>query len=506
MSEFAQLVNLASERLGARAIQVNDEFFGAKENLLKDARPVFIEGKVTPRGIWVDGWETRRRRNPGNDWCIVRLGLRGKLRGVVVDTSYFKGNFPERCSIEACDLGEGPPYPGEKKKLKAARTRWIELLPESQLDGDKPNFFSISHEGCFTHVRLRIYPDGGVARLRVYGEVVPARNLASRAEFDLAAIENGGDVIAASDDFFGGARNLLMPGPALNAMDGWQTRRRRGPGHDWAIVKLGLPGVIRRIEVDTSYFPGNSPEGCSLDVCYNQGPSDAAISPNAWKQLLPAAKLKLGNLHVFRAQLRSAGPATHVRFNIYPDGGVARLRILGRAERPADRLRGVELFNHLTPAQARTALLDCCGSKKWAERMLELRPFASADQAFEAAERVWTELDRKDRQEAFRQYPAFGATAKKSKFTPRARRWFADEQSAFRKASADTLAILAAANRAYEASFGRQFVISLAGRTAEEILARLQERLSNDAEAELLVSAEEQCKITRLRLERLLIG
>jgi len=248
MNEFMQFVDLASERLGGRVVVANDDFFAPKENLLKHSKPIFIEGKYTDRGKWMDGWETRRRRTPGCDWCIVRLGLPGILRGVVVDTSFFTGNYPARFSLEGCDLGGSAPYQDEKKKLEAAATHWEEILPETTLKGDSQNSAALEHAGRFTHVRFKIYPDGGVARLRLYGEVVPgARGLAKR-ELDLAAVENGGQVISTSDQFYSEPLNMLMPGRSKIMSDGWETRRRRGPGHDWAIVKLGMAGTIHRVK------------------------------------------------------------------------------------------------------------------------------------------------------------------------------------------------------------------------------------------------------------------
>ena len=232
MIDFTQLVDLASERLGGRVLEANDDFFASRHNLLITSSPVFIEGKYTARGKWMDGWETRRRRTPGYDWCIIRLGLRGILRGVVVDTSFFTGNFPEYASLEACDLGGTLPRNLEQARLKASSTRWFELLPQTALQGDAQNRLAIEHPGTFTHLRLKIYPDGGVARLRVHGEVVPSGNRASRKKIDLAAIENGGSIVASSDQFYGVPWNLLMPGRGKNMGDGWETRRRRDPGQD----------------------------------------------------------------------------------------------------------------------------------------------------------------------------------------------------------------------------------------------------------------------------------
>jgi allantoicase len=506
MKDFMQLADLASERLGGQAVEANDEFFGPKRNLLKEAKPIFIDGKYTARGKWMDGWETRRRRTPGHDWCIVRLGLPGIIRGVTVDTSFFKGNYPERFSLEGCDLGGRTPHKIEKKRLKAAETRWVELIPETMLQGDAQNSVPVNAEGPFTHLRLNIFPDGGVARLRVHGEVVPDEKQVSGREIDLVAVENGGSVAASSDQFFGAPRNLLMPGRAKNMGDGWETKRRRGPGHDWVALKLGVPGIIRRIEVDTMHFKGNFPESCSMEACYAPGAASEAFlaAPHAWKELLPKTKLKANHRHVLK-NLRDIGVASHVRFHIYPDGGVSRLRIFGRAESAKNRVEGIERFNRLSQEQARRALLDCCGARGWARQMLAMRPFPGLENVLDTADKVWTGLQREDWLEAFRHHPAIGEKQAKTKQSAAARRWSAGEQSAAaQKAPPEELEALAEANREYQAKFGHVFLICATGKSSGEILKNLHERMSNDAEAELRIAAEEQRKITRLRLEKLL--
>lgn len=506
MKDFTNLVDLASERLGGAVLEANDEFFASKENLLKLSKPIFIEGKYTPRGKWMDGWETRRRRTPGYDWCVIRLGLAGIVRGVLVDTSHFKGNFPSHFSLEGCDLGPSETFKNEKKRLNSAATQWVELAPQTALQGDTQNQFAVEHTGRFTHLRLKIYPDGGVARLRVHGEVVPERSRVSREEVDLVAIENGGRVVASSDEFFSAPLNLLMPGRGKDMSDGWETRRRRGPGHDWVILKLGIPGVIKRIEVDTAYFKGNYPDRCALGACYVEGAAagDAALGSAAWRIVLPETKLKPNHRHIFRPQADDKAASTHVRFKIYPDGGVSRLRLFGRAERPHDHRAGIERFNQLPVAQARKSLFDCCGSKKWVDQVIAHRPFPSPAQLNVVTEKAWTGLEDKDWLEAFGHHPAIGAKRAKAKPSEIAQRWSAGEQAAAQMSSADSLAALAAANQAYHTKFGHVFLICAAGKTSGEILASLQARLTNDPETELRTAAEEQRKITRLRLEKLL--
>ena len=323
MSDFTELVDLAAARLGGSVILANDEFFAPKENLLLEAAPVFIEGKYTERGKWMDGWETRRRRDPGYDWCIIRLGVPGKIRGFVVDTAFFRGNYPDACSIE------GIAAPGVPSPLELEAAHWRELLPKSQLQGDTRNMFAIASEERITHLRLNIFPDGGVARLRVHGEAAPDwGRLKKRGQIDLAAVEHGGRVIAASDMFFGHRHNVIMPGRGVHMGDGWETKRRRGRGHDWVVVQLGHEGTIERLEIDTIHFKGNAPGSCRLEAV-RADQSDVAPE-TGWQELLPMRALQPDSLHNFEDELRNLGAVTHVRMNIFPDGGVSRLRVFGR--------------------------------------------------------------------------------------------------------------------------------------------------------------------------------
>jgi allantoicase len=277
----------------------------------------------------MDGWETRRRRTPGHDWCIVRLGIAGVVRGIVVDTSFFRGNFPESCSVEAC-AHDGTP---EASVLADdARTAWTEIVARTPLAGDTRNLFPVRHEGRVTHLRLNIFPDGGVARLRAYGEgCLDRRALDPRSEVDLAAAEHGGLVLACSDMFFGHRHNLIMPGRSTHMGDGWETKRRRGPGHDWTIIRLAAHGAIHRVEVDTDHFKGNAPASCMLETCDAPGAAADALADPAreWRVLLPQTPLQPHARHRF-TELAHGEPATHARLNIYPDGGIARLRLFGR--------------------------------------------------------------------------------------------------------------------------------------------------------------------------------
>ena len=325
-SMFTDLPDLAAERLGGAVLAANDEFFAPKENLLKAVKPEWREGVYTDRGKWMDGWETRRRRTPGHDWAIIRLGLPGIVRGIVVDTSFFTGNYPEQASLEGCAVESGFPPDTLPPDRPSA---WWTLLPPAALEGNRANPIAVDGpDRRVTHLRLNIFPDGGVARLRVHGEVVPDEGVfRSPGEVDLAALANGGVVVECSDRHYGNPQNMLQPGRSTHMGDGWETRRRRGPGNDWAIVRLARRGVIGRVELDTDHFKGNAPGSCMLECC----DAPAALDPDSarWEVLVAESPLEPDARKSW--QNLPTRPATHVRLNIYPDGGVARLRLLGRA-------------------------------------------------------------------------------------------------------------------------------------------------------------------------------
>ncbi|WIG92665.1 allantoicase [Myxococcus sp. SDU36] len=326
---FTEFIDLAAENVGGQALLASDEFFAGKENLLKPGRGIFIPGKFTENGKWMDGWESRRKRVPGHDWCILKLGLPGVVRGVDIDTNHFLGNFPEYASVDALEV-EGSPTPEA-----LAEATWTPILPQLKLQGGTRNLFPIASDKRWTHLRLNIFPDGGVARFRVHGEVRPdfARLSHAGGTVDLAAAEHGGTVVACNDSFFGPKDNLILPGRAANMGEGWETRRKRVlPGFDWIVVKLAVPGTVERVEVDTAFFKGNYPDSCSIEGCYLREPvvDFANAHDLAWTELLPRTKLQAHHRHFYEAELAAKGPFTHVRLKIHPDGGVSRLRVHGR--------------------------------------------------------------------------------------------------------------------------------------------------------------------------------
>jgi allantoicase len=330
LTDFTRLVDLAAERLGGAVLLANDEFFAPKEALLRASPPEWREGEYTDRGKWMDGWETRRRRTPGHDWCIVRLGLPGAVHGLGVDTSFFTGNYPESFSLQGAAL-PGLPDP---ERIAAESEGWAEIVPRTALEGNAKNLFDVRHADRITHLRFSIFPDGGVARLRVYGEVVPdwARLVRRGGAVDLASVENGGLVLASSNAHYGNPQNMLQPGRSTHMGDGWETRRRRGPGHDWCIVRLGRPGRLDRVELDTDHFKGNAPASCTLEGVDARGATAEELVDPAlrWTELLPLTALQPHARHTWEDEVRPHPSISHVRINIHPDGGVARLRLFGR--------------------------------------------------------------------------------------------------------------------------------------------------------------------------------
>ncbi|MBS2964991.1 allantoicase [Actinocrinis puniceicyclus] len=331
--EFTGLPDLASRALGGAVVWANDEFFADKENLVNPEPPVFHPATFTPKGQLYDGWETRRRRPgaPGvagteHDSAIIRLAAPGLIRGVVVDTTHFLGNHPPRCSIDATWCA-GHPSP---KRL--GKARWTELAPATALRGGRPHHIPVPGiERRFSHVRLNLLPDGGVARLRVHAQPLPDPAFLAGLTVNLAALIDGARVTACSDMYFGRAENMLMPGLARTMGDGWENARRRDGGNDRAEVRLIGEGVVQVLEIDTTHFKGNAPDRVRVSATRADG--DQLPDEHDWTVLLPKTRLQPDAAHRFL--IRDADPATHLRLDVYPDGGIARLRALGTLTREA---------------------------------------------------------------------------------------------------------------------------------------------------------------------------
>ena len=319
----ATCIDLAQPALGSEVIFATDDFFADKSRLINPAEPVFITDKYDDNGKWMDGWESRRKRGEGYDHCIIRLGLPGRIEGFNIDTSHFTGNFPPAASIDACNISGDPD----------ANTRWAEIVPSVTLGADSHHLVRSMNSETWTHLRLNIFPDGGVARLRVYGRVnCNWENHDPNEVVDLVSLLNGGRGVCANNSHYGNPSKLLVPGRGVDMGDGWETRRRREPGNDWAIFELGHAGILSSIEVDTAHFKGNYPDRCSIQGAYMSGGTDQSLITQSmfWKTLLPEQKLSMDAIHKFEDEVLDIGPVTHVRLNIFPDGGISRLRLFGK--------------------------------------------------------------------------------------------------------------------------------------------------------------------------------
>jgi len=339
-TSFTHLVNLADGQLGARALECSDDFFAAAENLVAPGRGVFDPDAYYDRGKVMDGWESRRKRGSGHDWCVLQLGAAGHIRALDIDTNHFLGNHPPYASVDAARADQAPSGTDD-----SAWTRILEVVP---LRPGSQNPYIVATDPsrpAWTHLRLNIYPDGGVARLRVHGDVEPPgsvqegrRQLDEQleaamqpGEIDLAAVVNGGLALACSDSFFGPMNNLILPGRSVNMGGGWETRRRRGPGHDWIIVRLGVTGTPRLIELDTNHFKGNFPDTAQVHGIMAPGASLLdLVSPDApWKRIVAETKLAAHDRRFLRDEVADIGMCTHVRLRVDPDGGVSRMRVCG---------------------------------------------------------------------------------------------------------------------------------------------------------------------------------
>lgn len=512
---LSHLTELSLDATGSFVLFATDDYFAPKEALLRPHAPEWREGAYTERGKWMDGWESARRRTPGHDWAIVRLGTPGSVESVVCDTTHFKGNAPQEVSLETLDLPPGTPLedllalPVAASAADAAAAggrAWLEAIPRTAVRPDSVNVLAPGAPVArASHVRLRIHPDGGVARLRVFGRVLPDPDVFwGPGSLDLAAIEHGGTIALASDSFFGPPSNLLLPGRGTDMGDGWETRRRRTPGSDWCVIRLGRRGLVQHLELDTHFFKGNAPQAVRIDSLDGEGLGERALAArlaadDGWEPLLERTTVSQHRRH----RLVPARPArvTHLRVHIFPHGGVNRLRVFGEAADTAGEARALAALHALAPAERRDTLRAFGASPAFADALASRLPVGSVRALVAAAAEALDSLAPEALLEAFAAHPALGA-APGAADDSRHAEWSRGEQAALAAGAAEAHARLRAGNEAYFAKFGFPFIACASGRGARELADALEERLAGARETEIGRAARELSRITRLRIGR----
>ncbi len=324
-SKFKNTVNLAETKFGSKIIYKTDEFFGAANRILSATKPIFKEGLYDKHGKWMDGWETRRKRKDGHDFLIIKLGRPGKIYDVDIDTSYFSGNQPSQASVQACF----------SKKNPTKKTAWKTILNKKKLAPDRNHNFKINNHSTFNFIKLNIFPDGGVARIRLNGIVDLEKINLYGNDVNLSSILNGSTIVGCNNEHFGKAENVLSPGTGVNMGDGWETRRSRGKNFDWIIIKFGKPGIISRLEIDTHHFKGNYPESLTVQSAFlpnKQNSKKILTNSKNWRIFLNKTKLKPHKKHLFRSNNKK-NKVNYLKINIFPDGGISRIRAFGKVEK-----------------------------------------------------------------------------------------------------------------------------------------------------------------------------
>jgi allantoicase len=499
---IGDVFDLASEAVGGSVMAANDEFFAPKENLVMTATPVWREDVYTDHGKWMDGWETRRRREAGSDWAIVRLGVPGVADRVEIDTAFFAGNYPESAEVLGTGVGDR-----DIDDLAGRDEWWEPLVAKSRLAGDHVNVFPVTNPHRITHVKLVIHPDGGVARLRVVGTAIPERRhvagdvdlfSAAAPEVEVSSLYVGSAVVASSDDFFGKPARMLLPTASAGMYDGWETRRRRGPGNDWAVIRLGIAGVARRFVVDTTHFKGNAPGWVSIHGCLTD---DAVPPPQAdWLELVPRTAVAADTVNQLPASVEAL--VSHLRLDIHPDGGVARFKVFGSPHPEAREAARITYLNSLSHPAADSFFTTACGSRAWVNAMLAGLPYPRTADVLGAADGAFNGLGEVDWLEAFAAHPRIGGGHGGQDADGEA--MSAAEQAAVTESGDEVRARLATGNEEYEVRHGFRYIVSAAGRSGDELLDLLERRLRNDRASELAEAAAQQRSITRRRLQWLL--
>jgi allantoicase len=324
-----EMMDVASDELGTEVIYTTDEFFARANKMLQSNEAVFLD-EYDDNGHWMDGWETRRRRDDKNDYCIIKLGLVSQIHNFQIDTTHFKGNYPPAISIMGC---YAPDVEDEEIIKNPDKFQWNTLLRQSDLVGDKKQDFFSSYSEDVTHLKVDIYPDGGIARLRAYGYISFDKRLYAEENTNVISRRSGARAIYTNNEFFGDLKNIIKVTEAKNMGDGWETRRRREPGFDWGIIELGNPAIIDNIMIDTNFFKGNYPDSFSICSAYMPNTTHSSLVTQSiyWEELISSQKLQMDSKHYYdKSYLLHTKPITHIRLNIFPDGGISRLKLFGK--------------------------------------------------------------------------------------------------------------------------------------------------------------------------------
>lgn len=477
-------IDLASDRLRGYVLASSDQAFTSHAHLLSSL-------EVAPG----QGWRTRRRRESGHEWVIVRLGVPGVIEALELDTRYQEGHLPTHVSLEGCTAAHVAPVDSLKS--------WETLLPKTALEEGALHRFLVSSEKRYSHVRLNIFPDGGVARLRVLGRPVPswmAPGTAAPAALDLAAVSNGGEVATWSSALSEPeASSLLYPGSSCQQHPGWLTPRRRQAGHEWLTVRLCGPGRLASVTLDTERLESDCPAKASLEGASSQQEPDES----EWFELLPQEPLLPNTEHTYSLEASGRPEVRWVRLNLHPDGGMARLRLWGALSEQGIVECRLRYLNSASSGELREIFRAVCHSDRWASQMALAGPFDSVSDLQKKGASAWSHCREADWREALLGHPRIGEKAKGGDL---ASRWSRGEQSKASTPDEELKAELREKQLQYEERFGFLFLICATGRTTEQILSVLKSRLEQSPELELQTVAEELAKIIHLRLEKLLVS
>ncbi|KAF2747039.1 Allantoicase [Sporormia fimetaria CBS 119925] len=326
----SKYTDLISAPLGSRVLAFSDEWFAEASNLITPTPPIRKPGYFVHSGAWYDGWETRRHNQEPFDWVIIKLGVAsGKVAGVEIDTAHFNGNHAPEIAVQ----GTFATSEADEEKIKSKDyAGWETILDKQECGPNQRQAWMLERitEKAYTHVRLLMYPDGGIARFRLYGNAVPVFPQDVSEVFELSATVMGGVATSCSDQHFGTKDNLLLPNRGINMGDGWETKRTRGEHVDWVIVRLGAKGEIDHVVVDTLHFRGNYPQ--KVQVFAGDFEKEPRHDESGWVEILEPQKSGPDLEKVYKEELKEVKGRKYgyAKLVIIPDGGVSRFRVFGR--------------------------------------------------------------------------------------------------------------------------------------------------------------------------------